>query len=112
MNYLEYQQKNYLQVKTRNKTEKAEQEEKYTPLQKERENKISRSSKYVSILIHIISNFIMVAIPVLRMNPILASAIFLFIIAIATTRIVKHYMSVPKFEKTKKKKRSQSSKNK
>ncbi len=47
----------------------------------------------------------MVAIPVLRMNPILASAIFLFIIAIATTRIVKHYMSVPKFEKTKKKKK-------
>lgn len=56
-----------------------------------------------SIFLYVLSViFIMVAIPVLRMNPIVASAIFLFIIAIATTRIVKHYMSVPKFEKTKK----------
>lgn len=56
-----------------------------------------------SIFLYILAViFIMLAIPVLRMNPIVASAIFLFIIAIATTRTVKHYMSVPKFEKTKK----------
>lgn len=49
--------------------------------------------------------FIMVAIPVLMMNPVLASAIFLLLIAWATARIIKHYMSVPKFEKTKEEKR-------
>lgn len=45
--------------------------------------------------------FLMVVIPVLRMNPIVASAIFLCAIAWATARIIKHYMSAPKFEKTK-----------
>ena len=44
--------------------------------------------------------FIMIAIPVLRWNPIVSSAIFLLIIAFATTKIIKHYMSIPKFEKT------------
>ncbi len=85
------------------KTEKAEQEEKYTPLTKEQVKIKSAEVVSTSVFLYILSViFIMVAIPVLRMNPILASAIFLFIIAIATTRLVKHYMSVPKFEKTKK----------
>lgn len=55
-----------------------------------------------SIFIYIVAIcFIMVSIPVLRMNPIVASAVFLLLIAWATARIVKNYMSVPKFEKTK-----------
>ena len=48
--------------------------------------------------------FLMVTIPVLRINPIVASAIFLCLIAWSTARIIKHYMSVPKFEKTKEEK--------
>ncbi len=48
---------------------------------------------------------IMIAIPVLKMNPIIASAIFLIIVGFATAKIIKHYMSVPKFEKTKEEKR-------
>ncbi|MCI8310065.1 MAG: hypothetical protein HFJ45_07915 [Clostridia bacterium] len=44
---------------------------------------------------------LMVAIPVLKMNPIVVTAIFLIIVAWATARIVKNYMSAPKFEKTK-----------
>ena len=43
----------------------------------------------------------MVAIPVLKMNPIIVTAIFLCAIAWATARIVKNYMSMPKFDKTK-----------
>ena len=73
------------------------------PLTKEEVKIKSAEVVSTSVFLYILSViFIMVAIPVLRMNPILASAIFLFIIGIATTRIVKHYMSVPKFEKTKK----------
>lgn len=48
---------------------------------------------------------IIIAIPLLNMNPILATAIFLIIIAWATARIIKHYMSIPKFEKTKEEKK-------
>jgi len=50
----------------------------------------------------------MVAIPVQRLNPIVASAIFLLLIAWATARIIKHYMSIPKFEKTKEEKQQDS----
>jgi len=58
-----------------------------------------------SVFIYILSVVvIMVTIPVLGMNPIIASSIFLIMIAWATARIVKHYMSVPKFEKTKEEK--------
>lgn len=55
-----------------------------------------------SIFIYVASvAFIMVAIPVLKMNPIIVTAIFLCAIAWATVRIVKNYMSMPKFDKTK-----------
>ena len=55
-----------------------------------------------SIFIYVASvAFIMVAIPVLKMNPIIVTAIFLCAIAWATARIVKNYMSMPKFDKTK-----------
>lgn len=49
--------------------------------------------------------FLMIGIPVLRWNPIVVSALFLVIIAWATARIIKYYMSVPKFEKTKEEKK-------
>ena len=42
------------------------------------------------------------------MNPILASEIFLIIIAFATTILIRHYMSIPKFEKTKEEKKEES----
>lgn len=45
--------------------------------------------------------FLMIAIPVLEMNPIVVTAIFLIIVAWATARMIKHFMSVPKFAKTK-----------
>ena len=55
-----------------------------------------------SIFMYIVAvAVLMVAIPVLKMNPIVVTAIFLIIVAWATARIVKNYMSAPKFEKTK-----------
>lgn len=64
-----------------------------------------KSAKIVStsIFIYIVAvAFIMIAIPVQHMNPIVASAIFLILIGWSTARIIKHYMSIPKFEKTEK----------
>ena len=48
---------------------------------------------------------LIIAIPVLRINPIVATSIFLILIAWPTVRIVKHYMTIPKFEDTKQEKR-------
>lgn len=42
-----------------------------------------------------------VAIAVLDMNPVVVTAIFLAIVAFATARLIRHYMSIPKFEKSK-----------
>lgn len=67
-----------------------------------------KSAKVVStsIFIYIIAvAFLMIAIPVQHMNPIIATAVFLVLIGWATTRIIRHYMSIPKFEKTKEEKR-------
>lgn len=59
-----------------------------------------------SIFVYIIAvAFLMIAIPVKHTNPIIATAIFLVLIGWATTRIIKHYMSIPKLEKTKEEKR-------
>lgn len=61
----------------------------------------SASVVSTSIFIYFIAiAFIMIAIPYFMMNPIVASAIFLLLVGIGTVRIVKHYMSIPKFEKT------------
>lgn len=55
-----------------------------------------------SVFIYIIAvAFIMVAIPVWKLNPIIATAIFLLLVGIGTARIIKHFMSIPKREKTK-----------
>lgn len=59
-----------------------------------------------SVFIYIVAvAFLMVGIPVLGIDPIVVSAIFLCIVAWATARIIKHFMSVPKFEKTKEEKK-------
>ncbi len=59
-----------------------------------------------SVFIYIVAVALLtVAIPVLKINPIVVSAIFLCAVAWATARIIKHYMSIPKFEKTKEEKR-------
>lgn len=63
-----------------------------------------KSAKVVSssVLIYIAAvAFLMIAIPVKNVNPVVASAIFLLLIGWGTARIIKHYMSMPKFEKTK-----------
>lgn len=94
--------------------EKSNEEQNKTQVEKEKaptREEIKRKSAEVvstSVFMYVASvAFLMVAIPVLRMNPIVASAIFLCIIAWATARIVKHYMSVPKLEKTEKEKREE-----
>ena len=89
------------------KEERIEIKQEYKPQLTKEEVKVKTAEVVsTSVFLYILAViFIMVAIPFLRINPILASAVFLFIIAIATTRLVKHYMSIPKFEKTKKEKR-------
>lgn len=59
-----------------------------------------------SVFIYILAVAVLiVAIPVLKINPIVITALFLIMVAFATVRIIKHYMSIPKFEKTKKEKK-------
>ena len=83
--------------------EKVKQEEKFEKtLTKQEVRKKSAEVVSTSVFIYIVAiALLMVAIPVLNMNPIVVSAGFLCMIGWATARIVKHYMSVPKFEKTK-----------
>lgn len=67
-----------------------------------------KSAKVVSssIFIYIVAiAFIMIAILVQHANLFVASSIFLLLIGWATARIIKNYMSMPKFEKTKEEKK-------
>ena len=68
-------------------------------------NQIKRKSAEVvssSILIFFIAiAFAGVGTTVWMWNPVVVGCIFLILIGWGVTRIVKHYMSVPKFEKTK-----------
>jgi len=74
-------------------------EEKEKPLTKEEIKRKSAEVVSTSVFIYVLAiAFIMIAIPVQKMNPIIASAIFLCIIAWATARIIKHYMSIPKLD--------------
>lgn len=86
-------------------TKKVETEEERIPSKQE----IRRKSAEVvstSVFIYIVAvALVSVAIPVLKMNPIVVSAVFLCAVAWATARIIKHYMSIPKLEKTKEEKR-------
>lgn len=86
-------------------SKKVETEEERIPSKQE----IRRKSAEVvstSVFIYIVAvALVSVAIPVLKINPIVVSAVFLCAVAWATARIIKHYMSIPKFEKTKQEKR-------
>jgi len=67
-----------------------------------------RSAKIVSgsVFIYIAAvAFVAIAVGVQHTNPIIASAVFLLLIGWATARIIRNYMSIPKFEKTKAEKR-------
>ncbi len=87
--------------------QKEEKEER--PLTKEEIRRKSAEVVSTSVFLYILGIvIIIIAIPVLRINPIVASAIFLLIVALATARIIKHYMSIPKFEKTKEEKKEES----
>lgn len=72
-------------------------------------NQINQKSAEIvssSILIFIIAiAFTGIGITVLRWNPIVVGCSFLILIGWGVTRIVKHYMSIPKLEKTKEEKR-------
>lgn len=65
---------------------------------KEKSAKVVSSSIFIYILA---VAFVMVAITVQHINPVIATSIFLLLIGWATARIIKNYMSMPKFEKTK-----------
>ncbi len=68
-------------------------------------NQIKQKSAEVvcsSILIFIVAvAYAGIAIAVMEWNPVVVGCIFLIMIGWGVTRIVKHYMSIPKFEKTK-----------
>ena len=49
----------------------------------------------------------MIAIPVQHANPLVATSLFLLLIGWASARIIKNYMSMPKFEKTKEEKKQE-----
>ena len=84
--------------KTEVETEKENVEEE-RPLTKQEVKRKSAEVVSTSVFLYILAVvFIMITIPVLRMNPIIASAIFLVIVGWATVRIIKHYMSIPKFD--------------
>lgn len=84
------------------KVEEVEQEKAPT---KEEVRKKSAEVVSTSVFIYIAAVAILiVAIPVLKINPIVASALFLCMIAWATARIIRHFMSIPKFEKSKEEK--------
>lgn len=83
--------------------EKAEmtQEEEDIPTRNEVRKK-SAEVVSMSVFLYIFSIvFVTIGIPVLNWNPILVSSVFLLIIGFATARIIRHYMSIPKFEETK-----------
>lgn len=74
-------------------------------LTKEEIRKKSAEVVSTSVFIYITAvAALIIAIPVLKINPVVATALFLCMIAWATARIIKHYMSIPKFEKSKEEK--------
>lgn len=92
------------------KEEKQEKEEEIKEKVPTKQEVKEKSAKVVSgsIFIYILSvAFIMIAIPVKHVNPVVASSIFLILIGWATARIIKNYMSMPKFEKTKEEKKEE-----
>lgn len=87
--------------------EKEEREEEKLPTKEEVRRK-SAEVVSTSVFIYIVAIALLtIAIPVLKINPIVVSALFLIIVAWATARMIKHFMEVPKFEKTKQEKREE-----
>jgi transcriptional regulator with XRE-family HTH domain len=72
-------------------------------------NEINQKSAEVvssSILIFIIAiAFAAIGVTVLRWNAVVVGCTFLILIGYGITRMIKHYMSIPKFEKTKEEKK-------
>ena len=93
---------NELLMKERQKeNSQNEQENNYENMTKVQIKQKSAEIVSTSIFIYIVAvAFLMIAIPVQHANPIIATAIFLILIGWSTTRMIKHYMSIPKFEKT------------
>lgn len=92
---------------TGKKPEEVQQEqEKVLTKQEVKEKSAKVVSTSVFIYIAAIA-FLMIAIPVQHANPVVATSIFLLLIGWATARIVKNYMSMPKFEKTKEEKKQE-----
>lgn len=92
---------------TGKKTEEREEKKKEEKVLTRQEIK-ERSAKIVSgsVFIYIAAvAFVAIAVAVQHTNPIIASAVFLLLIGWATARIIRNYMSIPKFEKTKAEKR-------
>lgn len=82
-----------------------EVEEKKEPTREEIRKK-SAEVVSTSVFIYIVAvALLIIAIPVLKINPIVVTALFLIIVAWATARMIKHFMSVPKFEKTEEEKK-------
>ena len=86
-------------------TQKGEQktennEEKVLTKQEVKEKSAKVVSSSIFIYIAAIA-FLMIAIPVQHANPVVATSVFLLLIGWATARIIRNYMSMPKFEKTK-----------
>lgn len=85
--------------KPEEKAEMAQEEEVLT------RNEVRRKSAEIvstSVFLYIFSIVVVIiGIPVLNWDPILVSSVFLLIIGFATARIIKHYISIPKFEETK-----------
>jgi len=70
-------------------------------LTKEDVKKQSAEVVSTSVFLYILSIVeILIGIPVLNWNPILVCSCFLLTIAFATSKIIKHYMTIPKFAKT------------
>lgn len=89
------------------KVEKQEVVQEKVPT-KEEVRKKSAEVVSTSVFIYIAAVAVLiVAIPVFGINPILATGVFLCMIAWATARIIKHYMSIPKFEKDKEEKKEE-----
>lgn len=93
--------------KVQKQEEKQEKEEEKLPTKQEVRRKTAEVVS-TSVFIYIVAIALLtIAIPVLKINPIVVSALFLIIIAWATARMIKHFMEVPKFEKTKQEKREE-----
>lgn len=84
--------------------EKAEQTEKQEEKVFTKEEIRRKSAQVVSssVLIYILAvALFIVAVAFLWIDPIIATAVFLGVVGFATARLIRHYMSIPKFERTK-----------